>query len=152
MPNDKMPTIASVSALLGDRYTPDIERAFPDVQPNIFPCGNRILVQLRTPMKKSRGGLLIPDESQDMDKARAQTALVRALGPVAFKNRVTLLDWPEGAWCAPGAFIRTPMYGGDRFEVPIPGREAADSALFVTFLDLDCLGLVLGDPLSVKTS
>lgn len=148
----KPPSIRGVKETLGDCYTKEIEWAWPDVAPSIFPCGNRILVQLRTPARVSRGGIVMPDESKTMEQARAQTAMVRALGPVAFRNRTTLEEWPEGAWCGPGSFIRTPMYGGDRFQVPIPNRDADDFALFVVFHDLDCLGIVLGDPLNIKTS
>lgn len=152
----KPPTIQGIKELLGKRYTADIEWAWPDVMPPIFPCGQNILVQLKVPRRRHKlpngSFIILPDESVDMDKVRSQTALVRAMGPVAFKNRTTLEAWPEGAWCEPGSFIRTPMYGGDRLEVPTPGREAADTALFVTFRDLDCLSVVIGDPLGIKTS
>jgi len=155
MPRE-LPTIPGIREILGEAYTSDLEWGWPDVSPGIYPCGNNILVQLKVPSRKKAlpGGkeIILPDEVLDMDKVRSQTALVRALGPVAFRNRVTMEEWPEGAWCAPGSFIRTPMYGGDRLEVSIPGRENADTALFVTFRDLDCLSLVLGNPLAIKTS
>jgi hypothetical protein len=79
-----------------------------------------------------------------------QTALVRAMGPAAFKRRDTLEPWPEGAWCTPGTFIRAPMFGGDRFAVPY--GKGDDEALFITIKDSDIIGVIEGDPLSVKTS
>ncbi|MFA5898612.1 MAG: hypothetical protein WC829_05810 [Hyphomicrobium sp.] len=155
MPTE-LPTIKGLKELLGASYTEDIEWAWPDVTPKIYPCGSNILVQLKVPRRKHKlpngSFIILPDESIDMDKVRSQTALVRAVGPAAFRHRTTLELWPEGAWCEPGSFIRTPMYGGDRMEVSIPGREAADTALFVTFRDLDCLSIVIGDPLDIKTS
>jgi hypothetical protein len=46
-----------------------------------------------------------------------------------------------------GDFVRVPKYGGDRWEVAI-NRD--DSAMFVIFNDLDIIGQVTGDPLTVK--
>jgi len=81
-----------------------------------------------------------------------QTALVRAVGPAAYRNRQTLQLWPEGHWCVPGMFIRTPMYGGDRLEVPFNLPDGAvDHALFVTFRDQDCINVITGDPTEFRT-
>jgi putative ABC transport system permease protein len=83
-------------------------------------------------------------------RRRTQFALVRAMGPAAFKRRDTLEPWPEGAWCTPGTFIRAPMFGGDRFAVPY--GKGDDEALFITIKDSDIIGVIEGDPLAVKTS
>ena len=148
------PPLQGVRELLGDEYTDDLEWAFPDVVPGIYPCGMFILVQLAFPKKRKKlpngNWFYYADESVTADKARTQTALVRAFGPVAYRNRETLVAWPEGAWCRPGKFIRTPMYGGDRIAVPVPGRDPSDEALFVIFRDQDCLSVITGDPLSIK--
>jgi hypothetical protein len=160
MPNWRevsLPKIPSLRELLGDAYTDQISQHFPDVAPPVYPTGINIIVQLRMTghFKILANGtkFWIPDETVDQDKARAQTALVRAVGPAAYRNRQTLRLWPEGYWCVPGQFIRTPMYGGDRMEVPVdPTIPAGDFALFVTFRDQDCLGVVTSDPLKIKTS
>lgn len=155
------PAIQSVRDLLGESYTDEIEWAFPDVAPAIYPCGMFILVQLSFPKKRKlvpgtgKNGIppkyiLFPDEAVTSQQARSQTALVRALGPVAYRNRETMREWPEGSWCRPGKFIRTPMYGGDRIAVAVPGRDPSDEALFVLFRDQDCLSVITGDPLSIK--
>jgi hypothetical protein len=152
-----LPRTPTVHELLGSHYTPELASQFPDVQPPVLPTGINIIVQLRMTgrFKILANGtkFWIPDESVDADKARAQTALVRAVGPAAYRNRQTLKLWPEGYWCVPGQFIRTPMYGGDRMEVPVdPEVPAGDFALFATFRDQDCLGVVTSDPLKIKTS
>src|SRR5262249_21190732 len=95
------------------------------------------------------------------NQARVQTALVRAVGPAAYRHRQTLQLWPEGHWCVPGMFIRTPMYGGDRLEVPFhrlgmdpiakKGVTAEEHAPFVTFRDQDCLSVITGDPTEFRT-
>jgi co-chaperonin GroES (HSP10) len=121
--------------------------AFPDVHPGIQPFGSRVLVQIRTPRRVSRGGIILSAETQDTEKWNTQVAKVISVGPLAFKNRNTQETWPEGDWCKPGDFVRVPKYGGDRWEVPV---NKNDSAMFVIFNDLDVIGQVTGDPLAVK--
>ncbi|WP_455363587.1 hypothetical protein [[Eubacterium] cellulosolvens] len=122
--------------------------AFPDVDCGMNPYGSRIVVQLRTPRTVTEGGIHIPHEARETEKWNTQVAKVIRLGPVAFKNRDTLESWKEGAWCQPGTFVRVPKYGGDRWEVPVPGRS--DPSLFSVFNDLDIIGEFTGDPLAVK--
>ena len=156
MPRDiiKIPTVPTVKELLGKAYTEDYQTNYPDVVPPYHPVGTRILVQLRTPgsFKKLTNGktLWYPDESVDAEKFRTQTALVRSMGPAAFRNRATMEPWPEGDWCVPGQFIRCPMYGGDRIAVPLKDEWNRD-ALFMTMNDSDVIGVIYGDPLTIKT-
>ncbi len=155
MPRDvtEMPPIPSVKDLLAKGYTDELQVAFPDVAPPYYPVGFLILVQLRTPKKLIRmaGGktLIVPDETRDREKYQTQTALVRAMGPAAYKNRTTLEPWPEGNWCRPGQFVRVPMYGGDR--VAVKYGTGDDEALFMAMKDGDVIGIVTGDPLAIKT-
>jgi co-chaperonin GroES (HSP10) len=144
---------ATVSDLLGKNYSAALKVSFPDVDPGVTPFGYLVLVQLRSPRKLSKGGLIIPDMFRDAERYRVQTGLVRALGPSAFKNRVTMEPWVEGAWCHPGDFIRMPMYGGDRWIVPVPGaKESDEHAVFMICKDTDLIGRVTGDPMAVVTS
>lgn len=126
--------------------------AFPDVQPGVKPFGYLVLMQLRTPRKLTKSGLIIPDESRDAERYRVQTGLVRDMGPSAFKRRDNLLPWPEGDWCKIGDFVRCPMYGGDRWIVPLKGGDPDDHAVFIICKDTDLIGKVTGDPLAVITS
>lgn len=120
-----------------------IDQAFPEVDPGLTPFGSKILVQIRTPMRRSRGGIALPEESRETEQWNTQVAKVVSLGPVAFCNRDTLEEWPEGKWVKPGTFVRCPKYGGDRWEVPVPG--SSDSALFVLFDDLHLSGEIPED-------
>ena len=127
--------------------------AFPDADVPYLPLGKMIMVQLRTPgdFKVLANGqkLYFTDETKEYEKHNVQTGLVRKLGPVAYKHRLTLESFPEGDWCKPGDFVRVPKYGGDRVAVPCrddPKREA----MFVVVNDTDVIGLVNGDPLSLK--
>jgi co-chaperonin GroES (HSP10) len=135
-------------------YEDALAEAFPAVNAGVRPFGSRVLVQIRTPRKISKGGIIFSTGDQDTEKWNTQVAKVVALGPVAFKNRTTLEGWPEGEWCSIGQFVRVPKYGGDRWEVPVPSPKKVTgddvSAMFVLFNDLDLLGDVYVDPLSVK--
>jgi co-chaperonin GroES (HSP10) len=124
-----------------------LAEAFPDVHPGVQPFGSRVLVQIRTPRKVTRGGIILSSETQDTERWNTQIAKVISVGPLAFKNRNPQEAWPEGEWCKTGDFVRVPKYGGDRWEVPF---NKNDSAMFVIFNDLDVIGQVTGDPLAVK--
>ena len=154
----KLPTVAE---LLGDRYTPEYQEAFPDVMPPYLPFGYLALLQLRIPSYRTPSGLLIKPSSEiDQEKYRTQASLVRALGVACFKDRQTGADWVEGPWYKPGDFIRSPMYGGDRFTVEYmtkvgttkDGPPVKDTVLFVFIKEADAIGLVTGDPLRIATS
>jgi co-chaperonin GroES (HSP10) len=125
-----------------------LAEAFPAVDAGIRPFGSRVLVQIRTPRKISRGGIIIDLGTQETEKWNTQVAKVISVGPLAFKNRTTMEPWPEGAWCKPGDFVRVAKYGGDRWEISY--GDIGEKAMFVIFNDLDIIGDVTGDPLAVK--
>jgi len=129
-------------------YENAMAEAFPAVDAGIQPFGSRVLIQIRTPKKKSNGGIIIDIGSQDTEKWNTQIGKVVSLGPLAFKNRNDMKTWPEGEWCKAGEYVRVAKYGGDRWEVKIPDTD--ESAMFVIFNDLDIIGQVTGDPLAIR--
>lgn len=130
-------------------YEDAMAEAFPAVDAGIQPFGSRVLIQIRTPKKKSAGGIIIDIAgNNETEKWNTQIGKVVALGPLAFKNRNDMKTWPEGEWCKAGEYVRVAKYGGDRWEVKIPGKD--DSAMFVIFNDLDIIGQVTGDPLAIR--
>jgi len=130
-------------------YEDAMAEAFPAVDAGIQPFGSRVLIQIRTPKKKSAGGIIIDIHgSNETEKWNTQIGKVIALGPLAFKNRNDMKSWPEGDWCKADEYVRVAKYGGDRWEVKIPGTDA--SAMFVIFNDLDIIGQVTGDPLAIR--
>lgn len=122
------------------------DEAFPDADPGVEPFGSRVLCQLRTPKKATKGGILLLDETRDTDHANTQVAKVIAVGALAFKNRNTQAEWPEGSWARPGDYVRVPKYGGDRWIVKKDGEDC----VFIIFDDLNLIGRVTGDPLAMK--
>ena len=126
--------------------------AFPSVDPGAKPLGGRILVQLRRTKKKTtNAGIILVEETKETEKWNNMVAKVIEIGPLAFKHRDTMQAWPEGSWCQPGDYIRVPKWGGDRWEVPIPGEdELEDPALFMILNDHEIIAKVTGDPLAMR--
>ena len=125
----------------------ELEQAFPDADAGIRPLGSRVLVQIRTPETKTRGGIILTEGDKDTTMWNTQVAKVISCGPLAFRNRNTAELWPEGAWCSEGDFVRAPRYGGDRWTAP---AKNGDKAYYVLLNDLDVLGVVTSDPLAIK--
>ena len=130
-----------------------LDQAFPEADAGLVPFGSRVLVQKRSPREVTRGGIVVPHETQETEFWNTQVAKVIALGPAAFKNRDSLEVWPEGDWCEVGAFVRVPKYGGDKWFVDLDDitrqKTGADKAAFVLYNDLDLIGEITCDPMDV---
>jgi co-chaperonin GroES (HSP10) len=130
----------------------DVAWAFPSVDPGAKPLGGRILVQLRRAKQKTTSaGIILVEETKETEKWQNMVAKVIDIGPLAFKHRDTMLPWPEGSWIEVGDYIRVPKWGGDRWEVPIPGADDhEDPALFMVLNDHEVIAKLTGDPLAMK--
>jgi len=129
----------------------DLAWAFPEVEPGVEPLGARVLVQLRRTKKKmTASGIILAEETRETEKWANMVAKVLAIGPLAYRNRDTMASWPEGSWVKVGDFIRVPKWGGDRWEVPVPGEDKnEDKALFMVLNDHEVISRVKGDPLGM---
>lgn len=128
----------------------DLQEAFPEVDPQHLPCGNKVLLQVRSPKIKTSGGIWMPDESLEAELWNTQTAKVIALGPLAYMNRDTMEPWPEGQWCKVGDYVRIPKYHSDRWIIEYEKGQVKHSALFVIIKDTEVLGKIVGNPLNIK--
>ena len=130
----------------------EIDWAFPVVDPGAKPLGGRILVQLRRTKKKATSaGIILVEETKETEKWNNMVAKVLMIGPLAFKNRDTMESWPEGSWVNVGDYIRVPKWGGDRWEVKVPGDDdIEDPALFRVLNDHEIIAILTGDPLAMK--
>lgn len=126
--------------------------AFPSVDPGAKPLGGRILVQLRRAKRKAtKAGIILVSETKETEKWQNMVAKVIEIGPLAFRKRDTMEPWPEGSWCQPGDYIRVPKWGGDRWEVKVPGEDdLEDPALFSILNDHEVIAKVTGNPLDMK--
>lgn len=130
----------------------ELDWAFPVVEPGAKPLGGRILVQLRRTKKKATSaGIILVEETKETEKWNNMVAKVLMIGPLAFKNRDTMESWPEGSWVSVGEYIRVPKWGGDRWEVKVPGEDdMEDPALFMVLNDHEIIATVTGNPLAMK--
>ena len=124
----------------------ELESAFPDIDPGLYPKGARVLVQLRTVREKTEGGIVLVEDSRQFNKANTQLGKMIYLGPIAYRNRDTGQPWPEGTWVKAGDLVRVPKYGGDRFERKIPGSN--DTAIFCIFSDHEIIAQIDPDAFS----
>lgn len=131
----------------------DIAWAFPSVDPGAKPLGGRVLVQLRRTKKKTTGsGIILVEETKETEKWNNMVAKVVEVGPLAFKNRDTMQGWPEGSWVVAGDYIRVPKWGGDRWEVKVPGEDhLEDAALFMILNDHEIIAKVTCSPLEMRS-
>jgi co-chaperonin GroES (HSP10) len=129
----------------------DLAWAFPSVDPGAKPLGARILVQLRRTKKKATSaGIILVEETKETEKWNNMVAKVLEIGPLAFRKRDTMEPWPEGAWAEVGDYIRVPKWGGDRWEVKVPGDDdMEDPALFMILNDHEVIAKVTGNPLEM---
>lgn len=124
----------------------ELDEAFPNVEPGFDPFGSRVIVQLRSPKSKTKGGIYLIDDSKETEMWNTQIGKVRALGPLAFKNREKIQTWPEGEWCQIGDYVRIPKYNQDKWFVENEDKQV----LFMLVNDLDLLAKKVGNPLEVK--
>jgi len=135
--------------VVSDQHTEN-ENLFPVVDPNVDPFGSRVLVQIRRARTRSRGGIIFSDHTKDTELDNTCVAKVICVGPLAFKNRGTMEQWPEGSWCTAGDYVFVPKYGGLRWELPcVPTNDYGDKVQFAIFDDLNITGRVK-DPFSIK--
>ena len=110
---------------------------FPIVEPGIEVLGDRVLVQLRREKTKSKGGILLVEETTQTIKFNETVAKVIQIGPLAYKNLEDLSSWIEGPWCQVGDLVRTIKYGGDRYVV-----DAGDEGAPVVFITLQAREII----------
>ena len=126
--------------------------AFPSVDPGAKPLGGRVMVQIRRSKKRTtKAGIVLVEETKETEKWNTQIGKVVDMGALAFRKRDSMEPWPEGAWCQVGDFIRVPKWGGDRWEVKVPGEDQGeDPALFMIINDHEVIGKITGNPLETR--
>lgn len=119
-----------------------IEKHFPMVDPGARPCGNQVMIQLRTVPKKV-GSIVLVEETKSFNQGNTQVARVVSMGKIAFHDRTSGEPWKEGAWAEAGDIVLAPRYGGFRFEVPLP-NDGGD-AVFAIINDYDIKLVIEGN-------
>jgi co-chaperonin GroES (HSP10) len=124
-----------------------LDDAFPDVDPGFIPNGNRVLIQVKKPKTKSKGGIILTDEAAESQIYEEQIGRVVAIGQAAFRNPGNMEPWAEGAWFEVGDFVRFPKFGGDKTWTVTPDGE---KTLFIVFREYDTIGKIYCNPLDIK--
>ena len=107
--NENQTTLKTLEAC---GYT-SIEEAYPHISPiqlGIEPLGSYLLVQMRMSKQSTAGGLILVSDTKEFDQYQNVLAKVIALGPLAFKNRTTAEEWPEGKWADVDDYVYVPKY------------------------------------------
>jgi len=82
------------------------------------PSGWRILVLPFTPKEKTKGGIIIAQESLDKARIATNCGYVVKMGPMAYGDKE---KFPTVAWCKQGDWVIFARYAGLR--LPIEGGE-----------------------------
>ena len=82
------------------------------------PSGWRLLVLPFTPREKTKGGILIAQESLDKLRIATNCGYVLKMGPLAYHDKE---KFPTGPWCNVGEWVIFARYAGSR--LPIEGGE-----------------------------
>jgi len=82
------------------------------------PSGYRLLVLPFTPKEKTKGGILIAQETLDKLRIAVNCGYVLKLGPLAYKDEE---KFASGPWCKKGDWVIFARYAGSR--LPIEGGE-----------------------------
>ena len=98
------------------RLDPDNIKEMVDQLPE--PVGYRILVLPFTPKEKTKGGIIIAQESLDKARIATNCGYVVKMGPMAYGDKE---KFPTGPWCKEGDFVIFRSYSGTRFKVQ--GKE-----------------------------
>jgi len=82
------------------------------------PSGWRLLVLPFTPKDKTKGGIIIAQESLDKLRIATNCGYVLKIGPLAYYDKER---YPKGPWCKKGDWVIFARYAGSR--LPIEGGE-----------------------------
>ena len=101
------------------------------------PTGWRLLVLPFTPKEKTKGGIIIAQESLEKLRIATNCGYVLKVGPLAYYDKE---KFPTGPWCKKGDWVIFARYAGSR--LPIEGGE-------VRLLNDDEVLGTIGDPEAV---
>ena len=82
------------------------------------PSGWRLLVLPFTPKDKTKGGIIVAQETLDRLRIAVNCGYVLKMGPEAYKDKD---KFPSGAWCKEKDWVIFARYAGSR--LPIDGGE-----------------------------
>lgn len=120
-----------------------LEEAFPTIDPGRTPHSDRLIIQIRTPLVRTSGGLTVTTQDGDAQLWNETVGRVIAIGPTAYHSQRDGTPWPEGDWCEVGDFVQIPVHRSDKWKVERNGKTAH----FVFLRSYETMGHIHGNPL-----
>ena len=77
------------------------------------PVGYRMLIRPWSGEKKTKGGILITENTQSTIEMTTVVGLVIMMGELCYKDEK---NFPSGPWCKEGQFVIYGQYAGSRFK------------------------------------
>ena len=86
-------------------------KEYLEIIPN--PVGYRMLVRPWSGKAKTKGGVILADETQDKIQMTTVVGLVVKMGDLCYQDEK---KFPNGPWCKEGEFVVYGRYTGSRFQ------------------------------------
>lgn len=138
-PTTRLPNVADIvgskNASFDPRFDPDQDLGLvilPDV------VGYYMLVALPTPKEATEGGIIIPDETTQRERAASIIGKVLDMGRDCYTGTFPngMPRYPNGPWCKPGDIVMFARYKGIRFRVEgVEYRVLSDDEIVATVPD-----------------
>ena len=90
------------------------ERNIPEASKLPQPTGWRILVLPHRGQGKTKGGVLLSDQTVEETQVATNVGLVLAIGPDAYSDKER---FPNGAWCKKKDWVIFARYAGSRLNI-----------------------------------
>ena len=78
------------------------------------PTGWRMLVLPFKMKNKTKGGVILAEDTMERQQVASQVGLVMAMGPQCYKDKER---YPEGPWCKEKDWIMFARYAGSRIKI-----------------------------------
>ena len=78
------------------------------------PTGGRLLVLPFKMKEKTKGGVILAEDTLERQQVASQVGLVMAMGPQCYKDKER---YPEGPWCKEKDWIMFARYAGSRIKI-----------------------------------
>ena len=78
------------------------------------PTGWRLLVLPFKMKEKTKGGVILAEDTLERQQVASQVGLVMAMGPQCYKDKER---YPEGPWCKEKDWIMFARYAGSRIKI-----------------------------------
>lgn len=111
-----VPTLDEAYDKEGSLTVEKIEQSVLDRMPQ--PTGWRIIILPYRGAEKTKGGIVLSDQTRQREQAATVCGYVLSVGPLAYADEG---KFPTGAWCKKGDWIVFGRYAGAR--LPIDGGE-----------------------------